>query len=376
MQLDALLKEIFIKQSLSYAILSGKSRITIRPIKLQQRFCYQVTTQEGPQAFHQNLSPEECLQFLHTHLQLPCKQALLRTAHAEYQILIGKKSVKIIHKTISQPPSSSLLHNRKKNYILDENIPIPFLIALGVMNEKGRIIPKKRNKFKQLNKFLEIIEETLPRMRPDKKLRIIDFGCGKAYLTFALYHYLKEMGREVEIQGLDLKSEVISFCKEVAEKLGFEQLKFSVGDIAHFKPADEVDMVITLHACDTATDDAIQKAVEWKTDVILSVPCCQHELFSQIDCVDLKPILKHGILKERLAALATDAARAHVLEILGYQTQVMEFIDLEHTPKNLLIRAIKKESNEVNRQKLLKEEYSKFKTLLQITPKIECLLLE
>jgi len=173
---------------------------------------------------------------------------------------------------------------------------------------------------------------------------ILDFGCGKSYLTFAMYHYLKELkAYPVRIIGLDLKADVIAHCNELAQKYGYSGLQFLVGDIAQYEGVDAVDMVVTLHACDTATDYALDKAVKWGAKVILSVPCCQHELNQQIENELLQPVLKYGLIKERMAALLTDALRAEILESKGYQVQILEFIDMEHTPKNILIRGVKNE---------------------------------
>ena len=264
----------------------------------------------------------------------------------------------------------SLLHNQKKNYLLEEGSPIPFLVEIGIMNSVGRVQADKRNKFKQMNRFLEIVRDILPAFKDKKKIRILDFGCGKAYLTFALYHYFHVMlGYELEVIGLDLKKDVIADCQRVAKNLGYQNLHFSLGDINSFEVKEEIDLIVTLHACDTATDAALEKAIRSKTNVILSVPCCQHELFPQIKNVDLNPLLDHGILKERFSALATDAARGKLLEILGYSVQILEFIDLEHTPKNILIRAVRKQTETSNLRQL--KEYLAFTKLLRIKPSLE-----
>ena len=199
------------------------------------------------------------------------------------------------------------------------------------------------DKFRQINRFLEYVEDVLPSLNKEKELTILDFGCGKSYLTFALYYYLRIMkGYQIRIIGLDLKAEVIKHCNSLSIKYGYNSLKFLVGDIASYEEVQTVDMVVTLHACDTATDYALYKALKWEAKVILSVPCCQHELNRQIQNETLKPLLKYGIIKERMAALMTDALRANLLEEKGYRVQLLEFIDMEHTPKNILIRAVKR----------------------------------
>lgn len=345
-------------------------KITVKSVYIKNTPYFQLSIFKGNQVFHENLVERAFIEKVVNELIPAYKQTLLRTETEEFQILNNKKQKPAFLKKAGEKLVVSKEHDRKKHYILEEGQRIPFLIRLGVMSTEGRVIAKKSDKFKQLNRFLEMIRDVVPYLDRSKKLQIIDFGCGKAYLTFAVYHYLHHiLGYEVQILGLDLKKEVVEYCQSVADELKFEGLKFSVGDINDYIPDHAVDMVITLHACDTATDAAIEKAVNWNAKVILSVPCCQHELFNQVQSKALSPLLKHGVLKERFSALVTDAARAQVLEMIGYTTTVMEFIDLEHTPKNLLIRAIKRDKI-VNKEKLL-EEYHLFKTTLGIHPSLE-----
>ena len=277
------------------------------------------------------------------------KQMQLVTADAEFSVLISKKgkvTIKKKQKKAKMRPLD-LNHNRKKQYILqedvlEEGVPVPFLQDLGVMTQDGKIVHAKFDKFRQINRFLEFIEDILPQLDSGRELTILDFGCGKSYLTFAMYYYLHELKEyDIRIIGLDLKKDVIRHCNELSEKYGYEKLRFLEGDIADYTGVNKVDMVVTLHACDTATDFALAKAVEWGARVILSVPCCQHEVNKQIRNEMLEPVLRYGILKERMSALITDAVRANLLESKGYETQILEFIDMEHTPKNLLIRAVK-----------------------------------
>lgn len=273
----------------------------------------------------------------------------IETVREECTVLVSKKGKVTVRrkkrKTEARPADRS--HNRKKHYILEEGVPVPFLRDLGVMTEDGKIVRTKTDKFRQINRFLEFIEDILPRLEKGRELTILDFGCGKSYLTFAMYHYLHELrGYDIRIIGLDLKKDVIDHCGKLAEKYGYDKLTFLVGDIADYDGVDRVDMVVTLHACDTATDYALAKAVGWGAEVILSVPCCQHELNAQFaasgGCAAvLAPVMDYGLLRERFAALATDGLRAKYLEREGYETQVLEFIDMEHTPKNILLRAVK-----------------------------------
>lgn len=348
-------------------------RATIRPILIKGELFYQITEIKGQQAWHRNVSPTE-FQGLIREFLLNFRQAFLYTKDADFQILVSKK----LHMTIlkkpptkaSSPTSLSLLHNRQKQYLLKEGTPIPFLIALDVMSAEGKVYPKKQDKFRQVNRFLEMIEDVLPHFQHKRKIHLIDFGCGKAYLTFALYHYLKIIkGYELRLVGIDLKQDVIEKCQALAQSLGYTDLQFICGDIGSYHNTDPVDIVVSLHACDTATDAALEKAVRWKSEAILCVPCCQHELFNQVRNDVLDPLLKHGILKDRFAALATDAARAQLLEVLGYQTQLLEFIDLEHTPKNLLIRAVKKHKAQFSEEAW--QSYLKFKQHLHIDPSLE-----
>ena len=254
--------------------------------------------------------------------------------------------LKPLSSTAPKPPEQT--HNRKKQYILSEDEPIPALIDMGIFTKDGRIAAPMRDKFVQINRFLEIVRDAINEdgyleRKNAEPLRIIDFGCGKSYLTFVLYHYLVNiLGIRVNMTGLDLKADVIAKCSAAAKRYGYDSLKFERGDIAEYDANAPADMIVTLHACDTATDYALHNAICRGARMILSVPCCQHELNGQIASDRLRLITRYGIIKERFAALMTDAIRANLLESRGYKTQVLEFVDLSHTPKNLLIRAIKK----------------------------------
>lgn len=375
--IENLLQTIFEQDSLISGILSSPlkkndiSKVTIRPIRVKGELTYQITEQRGQKALHHNVSSSACLDWLKRHLP-DFKQTHFYTTSADYHVMIGKKGNFTILKKAPTKGSPQLIHNRQKEYVLEEGNPIPFLVHLSLMNTEGKVYPAKRDKFRQINRFLEMIEDIVPHLDTSQTLRIIDFGCGKAYLTFALYHFLTSIkGYQVQMIGLDLKQDVISFCQELALELNYGNgLQFIQGDINAFDAAAGVDLVVSLHACDTATDAALEKAVRWQSKVILCVPCCQHELLNQIQQEALQPLLKHGILKERFAALATDAARAQLLDVLGYHTQIMEFIDLEHTPKNLLIRAVRRSQTSEN-QKRSWDTYQTFKQTLHIHPSLE-----
>lgn len=286
------------------------------------------------------------------------------------QVQLSKKN-KVLIKTTANATAkkANLSHNRKKNYLLDPETPYPFLIRLGVQSPEGKVKKQKYDKFKQINRFIEFIHDSLEYLPKDRTIRILDFGSGKSYLTFALYHYLKvEQGLDIRVTGLDLKKEVIEECAQIATDLQYDSLEFLVGDINDYNDESSVDMVVTLHACDVATDMALSRAVKWGAKVILSVPCCQHELNNQINSSPLDIMLQHGLIKERFSALATDSIRAEILSLVGYDAQLMEFIDMSHTPKNILIRAYytgKKPSDEQLAR------YHAFTNFLSATPFLE-----
>lgn len=329
----------------------GVIKICARPVLKNKSLLFQIEEYTKTQVFHKNLTAGDASSYLTGKLSSDTssqtasfKNALVETKSFTANVLVSKKGTITIKKKMNASPKQtkiSLSHNRKKKYILEEGIPVPFLIDLGVMTQNGNIINAHYDKFRQINRFLEYIEDILPSLPTGRELRILDFGCGKSYLTFAIYYYLKVLkGYPVRITGLDLKEDVIRHCNELAVKYGYDKLEFLCGDIAYYDGCSQVDMVVTLHACDTATDYALAKAVGWGAKVILSVPCCQHELNKQMKNDLLSPVLHYGILKERMAALMTDGLRAQILEANGYRTQILEFIDMAHTPKNLLIRAV------------------------------------
>lgn len=329
----------------------GVIKICARPVLKNKSLLFQIEEYTKTQVFHKNLTAGDAGSYLTGKLSSDAssqtaefKNALVETKSFTANVLVSKKGTITIKKkmnTSTKQPKISLSHNRKKKYIIEEGIPVPFLIDLGVMTQNGSIVNAHYDKFRQINRFLEYIEDILPSLPTGRELRILDFGCGKSYLTFAIYYYLKVLkGYPVRITGLDLKEDVIRHCNELAVKYGYDKLEFLCGDIAYYDGCSQVDMVVTLHACDTATDYALAKAVGWGAKVILSVPCCQHELNKQMKNDLLSPVLHYGILKERMAALMTDGLRAQILEANGYRTQILEFIDMAHTPKNLLIRAV------------------------------------
>lgn len=352
---------------------NGIKKVKVRPILKQGVLLFQCESHQNNQVFHENYEAERAAAVL-TEYMSQFKQMQLETKKFRYTVLVSKKGKVTIQKKQQTGcvKEVDLSHNRSKKYILQEGTAVPFLQDLGVMTAEGKIVRTKFDKFRQINRFLEFIEDILPQLAEDREVTILDFGCGKSYLTFAMYYYLHELKNvDVRIIGLDLKTDVIRHCNELSEKYGYKMLKFLEGNIADYTGVDEVDMVVTLHACDTATDFALDKAVGWNAKVILSVPCCQHELNGQMKNETLGPLFKYGLIKERMAALVTDALRAEYLESCGYDAQILEFIDMEHTPKNILIRAVKTGKK--------KENLGKIKTceeFLQIQPMLGRLLKE
>ena len=318
-------------------------KCSLRPLEIKGQLAFQESLYKGNQVFHKNLTAEEAVQRVDEYLENVFQQ--LEAAGGDKFLLIlvskkGKRTVKL-RKRIVPEKGVDLDHNRKKKYILREGEPVDFLVDLGVMTKDGQVVKAYFDKFRQINRFLEFVEDILTALPKDREINILDFGCGKSYLTFALYYYLRKLkGYPVRITGLDLKEDVIERCNALKNKYGYERLQFLKGDISKYEGESQVDMVVTLHACDTATDYALYKAVKWQASVILSVPCCQHELNRTIENRDLNAVFQFGVLKERIAALATDGLRAELLKTKGYDMQVLEFIDMEHTPKNLLLRGI------------------------------------
>ena len=360
------LLDICISDKLIDMVISGQKnksedkavKVRIRPVILKNEIEYQVSEFVGRKVLHSNHSAADVKKKIIDYMTEDFKQAQINMTDAAATILSSKsKTLTCKYKKAGQLKAQrDLSHNRTKKYIIQEGKPVAFMIDLGVMGQDGKIIRTRYDKFRQINRFLEYIEDILPKLDKERELTIIDFGCGKSYLTFAMYYYLKELkGYNIRIIGLDLKADVIEHCNELRTRYGYDKLDFYVGDIATYKDVDKVDMVVTLHACDTATDYALAKAVKWGADVILSVPCCQHEANRTIKSDILSPVMDYGILKERMAAIVTDAARAKLLTANGYDTQILEFIDMEHTPKNLLIRAVKSGKEDLSAREKTKD---------------------
>lgn len=364
---------------------SVATKAKIRPVTIGGSLKFHETRYQGTKVFHDNFSRDEMIDRIEKDLSELYRQGEITADRLEATILVSKKgkmTVKVRRKTTAQCAVSKsdaiqssaqerLSHNRVKQYILPEGEPVDFLVSLGVQTPDGRITKNRYDKFRQINRFLEFIEDVIKELPTDQTIHIVDFGCGKSYLTFAAYYYLHvKAGLDIQVTGLDLKEDVILHCNELATRLGYDRLHFEQGDISVYQ-GERADVVVSLHACDLATDYALEKAVKWGAKVIMAVPCCQHELNRQIKNDVLSPVLKYGILKERMAALLTDGIRAELLEKNGYDVQILEFIDVEHTPKNLLIRAVKRSGMKpAGKGKSLRE----MEEFLHLRPTLERLL--
>ena len=347
-QIEELLKRVLTSLLVDMVISGARGggdfiKIKVRPVMIRDSLYFQVSRYTDKQVFHENMTAEDALETLSGWILHDFRQAQIRMQDEMVTVLVSKKGKATVKsKKAACIETQNLEHNRKKRYIIEEGTAVPFMIDLGVMTESGKIIRTRYDKYRQINRFLEFIEDILPELPTDRTVHIIDFGCGKSYLTFAMYYYLKVLKHyDIRITGLDLKQKVIEDCQALADRYGYDGLQFLCGDIADYNGTDEVDMVVTLHACDTATDYALYKAVKWHASVILSVPFCQHELNRKMQCETLSGAFQYGLIKERTAALMTDAMRGQLLEMKGYKTQLLEFIDMEHTPKNILIRGVK-----------------------------------
>ncbi len=367
-------------------------KIKIRAVNTADGASYQAEMFTKTQVFHKKMTEAELSDFLAQNSGITFKNVVTRTDTEEITLLTNKKGKTTeLHKKLKTPMVETLettgplkiLPAKKKNYLLPEGTPVPFLVLLGIMNDEGKVISARYDKFRQINRFLEFIDDILPefadKTAAGQPLRIADFGCGKSYLTFAVHYFLTEIRHiSCEIEGLDLKEEVITYCNDMAKKLNLQNLIFHTGNIADYSGQHNPDIVITLHACDTATDYALKYAVERGARAILSVPCCQHQINTQLQKQDkattseippeLTPLLKWGIIREKFSSLVTDALRGEWLEQQNYKVQMLEFIDMEHTPKNILIRAVKASGKKATEGKL--PELPELAAALKVKPEI------
>lgn len=330
-----------------------RAEITLK--KAKNTF-YQQANRTTTQVFHENYAPDELMSHLLALLPDHYAQLNAWSEGHEYSLRLSKKNKVLFQETLSKGAvMASLAHNRPKKHLLAEGHVIPALVDMGIFTSDGKLIPSMSDKYRQINRFVEMVDDVV-RDRSEEHLKIIDFGCGKSYLTFILYYYFTEIRHmSVDMLGLDLKKDVIEHCNRAAQRYGYDHLHFQVGDINGFAAEPDVDMVITLHACDTATDFALRNAVSCGASMILSVPCCQHEVNKQMESDTFSLLTRYGIVQERIAALMTDAIRANYLTTQGYKTQLLEFVDMEHTPKNILIRAVKAPISNAAKQKAADE---------------------
>ena len=333
-------------------------KININLKEAKGREFYQVEKFTEKQVFHENIEIADLEAKIFEFMEEDFKQLDAWSEDEHFNIKLSKKGKVFFGRKDGNNASKakqSKSHNKEKEYIIKEGMDVPALVDLGVFTKEGKVVKSKYDKYKQINKFIELIDHEI-RKNDYKELTILDFGCGKSYLTFVLYYYFVEIKKiNVKMIGLDLKEDVINKCNEIAKRYNYENLHFELGDINGYKYNNKVDMVITLHACDTATDYALYNAIKWNTKMIFLVPCCQHELNAQMKSEDLSILTNYGIIQERVAALMTDAIRANLLESVGYKTQLLEFIDIAHSPKNILVRAVKSNISKEKREKALKE---------------------
>lgn len=365
----------YTEQDIIYIILSGikktstseYTKVTIKPFLSSEETKYQIEYTVGKKVLHKNVEKVLLCTELAELLENTFTQCVIYGA--ENDIHINCFGNKIKAKFFAPSKTLELSgHNKQKQYILNEGEDIDFLIYLGVMSKDKKIIKSKYNKFRQINKYLELLTTSIEALPKDRPIKIVDFGCGKAYLTFALYYYIvKILKREAYITGLDLKEDIIDFCNKVAKELGYNTLEFQKGNIKDYAQTQDVDMVIMLHACDNATDEGIVQSIKFNAKIIIAVPCCQHEFFNQIQSTELAPMLQFGIVKERLSSLVTDSLRAQLLKAVGFEVTIMEFIETEHTPKNIAIKAVRKGDFDANEF----EVYTKLRDNFKLKPYIE-----
>jgi hypothetical protein len=339
----------------------------VRPVVVKGENRFQWALRSASKESHENLSPDETRTKIQELLGTAFGDLHLFTTQADYSARIDAQGELRVNRSKPSQKPAATAHNRTKDYLIPEGVPCPFLAEIGVMTPEGVVRKSKYAKFRQVNRFLELVNDVVASLPSEGTLHVVDFGCGKSSLTFALHHLLTKFHqRDVRILGLDRNRDVIDTCRSTATKLGLEGMEFEIGDIASCAADFPVDLAVSLHACDTATDDALARAVNWRASVILAVPCCQHELARKIRPESFETISGFGILKERFAEIATDALRAAALEILGYKVQVVEFIEMEHTPKNLLIRAVRREGRFDPSAK--RTEYQQLKSALGLGP--------
>ncbi|MEQ1826175.1 MAG: SAM-dependent methyltransferase [Pirellula sp.] len=361
-QLSQILVEACNKNQLVKAVLSVPRsasqeyfRVMVRPISVRGNALLQFTSETRTQQFHKNWTLDQAAIEIVRLATSEYRNLNLKTRTGDFVVQHSIKGKCFFKKLSSREPNAPIPgpvepeqgHNRARNYLIPDDVPCPFLIRTGIMAKTGKVHAAHSRKFRQINRYLEFIRDIVHELPTHRPIRAIDFGCGKSYLTFAAHHLLHDvLGISVDMVGLDRRPDVVSVCNAIANDLGLTDVRFQEGEIDKFQTESGADLVISLHACDTATDDALFQAVLWKSRVVFAVPCCQHEFNMHLSSSSLEPLTSHGITKERFASLATDSMRASLMTAVGYRTQVLEFIDTEHTPKNLLIRCVRNESED------------------------------
>jgi len=334
---------------------SPYKKVVGRPVFVRRAAMVQFEQFTEKQAFHRNVPAEGLAEAVCGYLPEHFKKLSVQTRQADYDVYAVPGGVKVVRRGHAEAAAPDVGHDRAKRYLLPEGAVVEPLVDLGVFTAEGKVVKAKYDKYKQINRFLELVDDVTKDMG-ERKIRIVDFGCGKSYLTFILYYYLKEVCRfDISVVGLDLKREIVDHCNAVAGKYRYEDLKFVAGDIKDYVPDGDIDVVLCLHACDTATDFALYNAIRWNARAILAVPCCQHELNRQMRTDTYSILTKYGVVKERMAALLTDVIRANLLELNDYEVQMLEFVDFEHSPKNLLIRAVKKAMSGAAKERAARE---------------------
>ncbi len=345
---------------------SGESatKISCRPVTIRGRLCFQAAARIGNQEVHENIEAGEFIAYFQSQLT-DFNQVNLFTTKEDVEFR-RRKGRDLLKRSSPTHKGGSGSHNKQRQHLIPDDQPCDFLIATGVMSKAGHVKASRQKKFRQINRYLDIVNDIVAHLPTDRPVRVVDFGCGRSYLTFALHHLLvRVLGRDVDIVGLDLKQKVIADCNRLAKQLNCAGLRFEYGDITDHTQSGNLDLCVSLHACNTATDEALAKAIEWNAAVVLAVPCCHNELASQLSSEPLSPLLRHGIARERFAALMTDSLRARALDAVGYSAQLIEFIDTEHTPKNIMIRAVRRSSSEDVQRRAL-GEYVHFRDSLGV----------
>lgn len=360
-KLKLLLEQSILDESLRKVVLSRPvrraddecRRIDVRQVDVAGEMMLQFSRRIGNQEYHSNHSVTDVMHEFQKEIGHNFRHVTLYAAGVVWTARYSKKgNCRLSRKSeAGKPPPIETRHDRKRTYLIPDDRVVPFLVSTGIMTAQGRVRSKHQDKFRQINRYVEFIKDVLPQLPAEGVLRVVDFGSGKSYLTFATHYYLtKVLNREVQITGIDRRKDVVQKCTDVADQLGLSGISFVVGDIADFAPTDPVHLAVSLHACDTATDDALLAALKWKADVIFAVPCCHHELSAALTDDD-SFFTSHGIIRERFAELATDTIRAELLEAVGYKTDVVEFIELEHTARNVLIRAVRRNKTDVRHRR-------------------------